>query len=267
MVFQNSCGWIDNEILLVWLEKVIYNLDLDSYPILPYLILDQCPAHTHKNVTNYLAEKKIKHRFIPSGATGLVQPVDTHVGKAFKDYLKSLHKIWFDEIGSKEENTTKAGYYKDPSSALIIEWVLSAFNEIKRDSIINSFKHCGITLSLDGKEDHLLNPKIKDKEDFLNRIREILIGEDQDISCAELDEALNLRNEFLETQVENTFEPTRDQVELSDSSDDDEENDSNDFIPGSIEEELAIQIKQEEGVEILTSKRRSINNESTNGNT
>ena len=107
LLFQNHCGWIDNVILSCWLDKVIFNMNFLSTNHLPYLILDRCPAHTHKNMKEILLKSQLRHRYIPSGCTGLIQPVDTHIGKPFKDRLRDMHKRWFDELGSIK-NTTKA---------------------------------------------------------------------------------------------------------------------------------------------------------------
>ena len=152
------------------------NLNFQSTRYLPYLILDKCPAHTHKSVREFIANSKLHHRFISSGCTGVIQPIDTYIGKPFKDRLKALQKEWFDEIGSLSSNTTKEGNFKDPELELMVEWILEVFNGINQDLIAKPFKHCGINLSLDGKEDHLLNPKMEVKDEFLNTIREALLS-------------------------------------------------------------------------------------------
>ena len=161
LVFQNSAGWIDNEILQVWLKTVMFNLNFESTPFLPYLLLDRCPAHTHKAIIEVLTTSKLRYRFIPSGCTGLIQPVGTHVGKAFKDHLRKIHKKWFEELGSLSSNTTKTGNFKDPAFDYMVEWILEAFDRINKDSIIHSFKHCGINLALDGNDDRMLNSRSK----------------------------------------------------------------------------------------------------------
>ena len=43
----------------------------------------------------------------------------------------------------------------------MINWTLSAVNNIDSNIVRKSFKVCGINLALDGSEDQLLNPKIK----------------------------------------------------------------------------------------------------------
>ena len=114
LVFQNKAGWMDHEILECFLKTVVLNLNFASSMYTPYLILDKCPAHTHKSMKELLSESKLHYKFIPSGCTGLAQPIDAHVGKPFKDRVKNLHKKWFEEIGSLKSNTTKQENFKDP---------------------------------------------------------------------------------------------------------------------------------------------------------
>ena len=105
---------------------------------------------------------------------------------------------------------------------MIIEWVLEAFDGINQESIMNSFKHCAINLSLDGKEDHLLNKKIDSSEEFMATVSETLLSQAE---YPEIDEITELREEFIAAASENTFEPTMDNFEhVENSSDEDEDN-------------------------------------------
>ena len=135
------------------MQEVIFNIDFEKTDLIPYLIYDRCPVHAKSTVQAVIQDKKILHKLIPSGCTGFIQPIDTHVGKAFKDRLRTKHLYWFQHIGNTKDNLTPEGNIKAPASDLVIQWILESFDELSKESLVNSFKYCGITHSLDGKED------------------------------------------------------------------------------------------------------------------
>ncbi len=48
----------------------------------------------------------------------------------------------------------------------MISWILNSIDEIKVEVVIHSFKVCGKTLALDGSENSLLNPRIKNVQEI-----------------------------------------------------------------------------------------------------
>ena len=45
---------------------------------------------------------------------------------------------------------------KRPSISNVCEWVKNSWQRVKSDSIVKSFKKCGISIALDGSEDDIL---------------------------------------------------------------------------------------------------------------
>ena len=66
MAFQNSAGWITNEILQVWFDQVFFNMNFEASDYIPYLILDRCPAHQHSSILKILNDSKVLYSFIPT---------------------------------------------------------------------------------------------------------------------------------------------------------------------------------------------------------
>lgn len=220
LVFHNRVGWITEFIFKFWLQQVIFNIDFEKTGVIPYLIYDRCPVHIKSTVQEIIQEKKILHRLIPSGCTGFIQPIDTHVGKPFKDHLRTKHLYWFQHIGNTKDNLTPEGNIKAPASELVIQWILESFDELGRDSLVNSFKHCGITHSLDGSEDNMINSRIKDKDQISAVLRENFFNMPEDPN---IDEYSEIREEFLENDIEATYEPTEDSDNSSSTDSSDEE--------------------------------------------
>ena len=49
------------------------------------------------------------------------------------------------------------GNMKAPPRRVIVEWVLETWNSLRKDVIKSSFKSCGLNISVDGSEDHLIH--------------------------------------------------------------------------------------------------------------
>jgi len=81
-----------------------------------------------------------------SGCMGLLQPLDTHINKVFKDKVRKSFEFWYNNIGTKPENKTPK-YLRNLSVKVVTGWVLAACDEIPTDLIRRSFKSCGISLS------------------------------------------------------------------------------------------------------------------------
>jgi len=142
LIYSNSTGWCVQNVLKDWLENIWLNLDLKENQK-SLLILDNFSVHKMPFVHTMIKEGGGFHEYIPPGCTGLLQPLDTHINKSYKDYMRKLFDKWFADRGSKEENRTKAGNLRAPSADLVIEWALEAWENISEDLIEKSFKHCG----------------------------------------------------------------------------------------------------------------------------
>ena len=66
--------------------------------------------------------------------------------------------------GSQE--FTAQGNMKAPPRRVIVEWILEAWNSLSKDVIKSSFKSCGLNISVDGSEDHLIHC-FRDDQTFL----------------------------------------------------------------------------------------------------
>ena len=84
-----------------------------------------------------------KIKYIPPGATGLLQPLDTHINRPFKASIRKYFEKWYSDCALKPNNKTPKGYVKAPSMDLIVKWALDSWESISPDMIRNSFIHCG----------------------------------------------------------------------------------------------------------------------------
>ena len=68
-----------------------------------------------------------------SGMTPLLQFLDVHINKPFKDQLKDQYEVWIDE-GKKEYTAT--GKRKHASYEEIVEWVNTTWKVVATDEVI-----------------------------------------------------------------------------------------------------------------------------------
>ncbi len=64
-------------------------------------------------------------------------------------------------MSSGEKSFTSSGNLRAPDKVTCVEWVKKAWSTVTTDVIVNSFKACGISSSIDGSEDssiHCLKP-------------------------------------------------------------------------------------------------------------
>ena len=79
-----------------------------------------------------------------------LQPADLTWNKPFKTAYCELYNKW---MASGEKSFTAGGNMKPPDRLLCLKWVKTAWVTISSDTVINSFKNCGISGETDGSED------------------------------------------------------------------------------------------------------------------
>ncbi|XP_073425682.1 uncharacterized protein [Dendrobates tinctorius] len=82
-----------------------------------------------------------------------VQPLDACLNKPFKDRIREQWNEW---MVSGEKSFTKGGNMRTPQLDVLCKFVIKALNDIDAETVIKSFKKCGISNSLAGMEDYYL---------------------------------------------------------------------------------------------------------------
>jgi hypothetical protein len=105
------------------------------------------------NIKNFLDSRSVHIGIIPEHCTGLVQPLDTHINKPMKSYLKNL---WSNFMVNNIKDVSENGLVLDnlPEARIrLCSFIRKALKSIKKELIIKSFRETGYTLSLDGSEE------------------------------------------------------------------------------------------------------------------
>ena len=106
--------------------------------------------HLTDKVKTSVAALRTDTCVIPGGLMSHLQPVDVLWNKPFKNAYKDLYNEW---LSSGEKSFTASGNMKAPGKLLCLEWVKKVWNTVTTDVIVNSFRACGISRSMDGSDD------------------------------------------------------------------------------------------------------------------
>jgi hypothetical protein len=90
-------AWID-EVLAPYVKNV-------PKGIVPLLLLDQYKCHLMASIVNRIEALGVQVEHIPSGCTGLVQPVDVGIGKPLKNRMRHQWEEFMIDEGMKTSFT------------------------------------------------------------------------------------------------------------------------------------------------------------------
>jgi hypothetical protein len=124
-------GWIDEELMLKWIESV-WAPYVSTKSSICVLLLDACSAHFAPSVSSKFAELGTLVIPLPPGETSKVQVLDVGVNKPFKDL--TTERLTRHVVSSNEKVT------RDVMARILLEsWSL-----IKEETIVKTFQKIGL---------------------------------------------------------------------------------------------------------------------------
>ena len=142
-------GWIDENGVKLWIENV-WNRRPGERSL---LVWDMFRSHITENSKARLSRTNTDIAVIPGGLTSLLQPLDVSLNKPFKGNVREEWNNW---MLNGEKSFTKGGTMRAASLDVLCEFVIKAWGNVKKESVVKSFKKCGISNAIDGTEDELL---------------------------------------------------------------------------------------------------------------
>ena len=153
------------------------------------LLMDSAKSHLGDEVEQAFADVNSSTKIIHGGMTPLLQFLDTHVNKPFKDIMKEKWEDW--TVNGKAEFTEK-GNRKGASYQLVAEWADDTWKKVATDElIIKGFHQCGY-IEYDNETSNLhskLQETIKKREvpeEVIQGVNEFL----EEMMALQLDEDL-----------------------------------------------------------------------------
>jgi hypothetical protein len=132
----NEKGWVNEEIMKNWIDKVWKRRPASFFKPSSLLIFDSCRAHITENVKKYV-ERESKLAVIPGGLTPKLQPLDIAVNRSFKTKLRAKWETW---MLNQIHEYTASGKIKRVSYKEICEWIVKSWDEVPLECVLNGFK-------------------------------------------------------------------------------------------------------------------------------
>jgi hypothetical protein len=130
-------AWMDEEKMLDWIYRV-WSPFATQQNELTYLIIDECRTHMTANVRKAFLEVGTEVDYIPGGYTSKLQMLDVGVNKPFKNNVRHEFDTWL--VGSESLK---------PQRQDVSMWIDAAWKGITVNTIVNSWRKCGIKHFLD----------------------------------------------------------------------------------------------------------------------
>ena len=126
-----------------WISKIWKPYADSKAPKRLILMLDSYAVHVMAEVISELQKLRTTVLHIPAGCTGRVQVLDVGVNKPFKVYVTRESTKW----RIKPENIGKKVGREEMCS-----FIGSSWGQIRQDTILSTFRHCGFTCGEDGDD-------------------------------------------------------------------------------------------------------------------
>ncbi|XP_077111701.1 uncharacterized protein LOC143767342 isoform X2 [Ranitomeya variabilis] len=164
-------GWMDEDGMKVWIEKVWSKRPGGLRKTTALLVLDQYKAHTSECTKKRFKDVKTHLAVIPVDVTNQLQPLDVSINKPFKAFMREK---WNDWMAADHHDLTPAEQLKSPTIPQVCKWVKTSWQSIKDETVVRAFEKCGISNALEGSEDNALCEDSEERdtseceESFLN---------------------------------------------------------------------------------------------------
>jgi len=176
-VHVHSTGWMDGEGMKLWLDKVWSKRPGGLLKKPSLLVCDQFKTHVTDSTKRLATKLKTRLAVIPGGLTSQLQPLNVSVNKPFKGFM---HEEWAKWTEAPTHHVKPAGRVKRPISN-VSEWVKNSWQRVKSETIVKTFKKCGISNALDGSEDYVLYEESDASSE--NNQEDDFSGSDNDFLC------------------------------------------------------------------------------------
>ena len=125
-------AWMDEQSMLEWIRQV-WNPIANRQEGIKLLLLDEATAHMTTLVRQAFTVTNTVVEFIPGGYTSKLQAMDVGINKPFKDHVREC----------VEDFLFNNDYSIRPRRQDVAEWVESAWDKIRTDTFLKTWKRIG----------------------------------------------------------------------------------------------------------------------------
>uniref|UniRef100_A0A3P9AAF4 HTH CENPB-type domain-containing protein n=1 Tax=Esox lucius TaxID=8010 RepID=A0A3P9AAF4_ESOLU len=146
----NKKGWMTEELMLEWANRVWRGRPGACFSPRGALILDSMSAHTAPGVKDHFSKTlKTDLVIIPSGLTCKLQPLEGGVNHLFRTQIRTE---WEKCMQEGIHSFTTSGKMCTATFADVCQWVLTAWGKVTRETIVNSFRKTVFSANIEVNE-------------------------------------------------------------------------------------------------------------------
>ena len=146
---------MDAQLMKKYVDYVKEHLEINNTPTM--MVYNSFRGHLEESVKTKFHDKGIDLAVILGGLISICQLLNVTINKPFKDNLRKEWHIW---MAGGSAGITTSGNLRRARLSDVCRWVKHAWEGIPDEMVIESFKTCRISTSLDGSDD-----EITDNED------------------------------------------------------------------------------------------------------
>ncbi|GBB84905.1 hypothetical protein RclHR1_01150009 [Rhizophagus clarus] len=148
---------MDSKLMKKYVDYINDNLEKMGISNAPtMMVYDSFRGHLEESVKIKFRDRGIDLAVILGGLTSICQPLDVTINKPFKDNLRKEWHIWMAGGGA---GMTVSGNFHRARLSDICGWVKRSWDRIPDEMVIESFKTCRISTSLDESDDEITDNK------------------------------------------------------------------------------------------------------------
>jgi hypothetical protein len=156
-------GWFDESVIEKYINAILRPYVQESANAV--LLCDHYKVHLMSAFVTSCNNLGIDVEYIPPGYTCVLQPVDVGFNASLKRHVRKEHHKWCIE---QYRNVANHARLPSPSKENIMNWVHSAYDSIKEESIVNTFRHIGYncTPEIDANSSELEETSVDGQQEF-----------------------------------------------------------------------------------------------------
>lgn len=152
----NKKGYNNGSEMVTWIDEDLAPA-LNGHGAL--FLMDDAQFHKTKAVKETLHKHHIVFSMVPPGCTGLVQPLDVSINRPFKDILKEKMDTEFNKPADPTNPVKSKIGIRCIAMTKVVAEAWAEFCAQGKTIVENCFTRLGLTLAIDGSDDHLLSVK------------------------------------------------------------------------------------------------------------
>ena len=137
IVRVNPKGWMDNEMMIDWLQHCFVKRPGGFFHVSKsILLMDSMRAHVRDDIKEILKHVNTMPVIIPCGTTKFLQPLDIAVNRSFKSRMRQHWEAW---MTNGKHSFTETGKMRRATLNDVCNWILDAWNAVPTSCILSGF--------------------------------------------------------------------------------------------------------------------------------